>query len=340
VIDPVQRNEAIACVEEPRFARGRLHLLPEFQRYVDPRRFLAVQMADARSEGFLPPGDCGELARLLLRGDVVEVPQVTEDWVFHDLGIDVEEDPRIHYDGATGIEVRLLASPAAWAEERERLREASRGWSKAARRARSELQRLAEWYDDAERARRLYAEWADVSALAHRADGTPIDLDDAAERARFSLRLLSCVRPEARGVLARVAHLYRQRFDRPLPIASLVRTLHYQRRLWRVNRNAARVDLPPHTTGMAFDISYRFMNVTEQNFLLEELARLKYEGRVEALRESNNSIHVYVFRNGPPSENAIEACLQDVENAHRQLAPRPHGRGRRARSTAARRRRS
>ena len=78
-----------------------------------------------------------------------------------------------------------------------------------------------------------------------------------------------------------------------------MRTERYQRRLSRVNRNATRVDIPPHATGMAFDISYKFMAADEQNFIMEHVARLESEGRVEALRENRNAIHVYTFAGRP-----------------------------------------
>ena len=79
-------------------------------------------------------------------------------------------------------------------------------------------------------------------------------------------------------------------------MSSLVRTERYQRRLSRVNRNATKVEIPPHATGMAFDISYKFMAADEQNFIMDHVARLEAEGRVEALRENRNAIHVYTLR--------------------------------------------
>ena len=69
---------------------------------------------------------------------------------------------------------------------------------------------------------------------------------------------------------------------------------------------------------MAFDVSYRYMPADEQNFLVDELARMKREGRVEALRERRNSIHVYVFRSGPPAEALIASQLETVEEARRR----------------------
>src|SRR5205085_11006020 len=105
---------------------------------------------------------------------------------------------------------------------------------------------------------------------------------------------------------------------------SLIRTQRYQRQLRRVNRNATTVEFPPHTTGMAFDISYRFMPPDEQNFLVAEIARLKNEGKVEALREPRNSLHVFVFQRGRPAEDAVQAFMELVDAP--KPAPRKHAR--------------
>ena len=92
--------------------------------------------------------------------------------------------------------------------------------------------------------------------------------------------MLSSLRPQALKIMEEVAAAYRRQFDRPLHISSLVRPEQYQRSLRRVNRNAVTIDAPPHSTGLAFDIDYRYMSAGEQNFVMSELARLKNEGRI------------------------------------------------------------
>ncbi|HEU4390951.1 MAG TPA: DUF5715 family protein, partial [Blastocatellia bacterium] len=132
-------------------------------------------------------------------------------------------------------------------------------------------------------------------------------------------RLLSFSRPEAQQVIQEIAKAYGEQFNRPLPITSLVRTEQYQRHLSETNRNAARNAVPPHTTGQAFDIYYYFMNAAEQDFLMQEIARLKAEGRVEALRESRDNIHVFAFATGrPPAESLIATVMP----AQRVRSPR------------------
>ena len=103
-----------------------------------------------------------------------------------------------------------------------------------------------------------------------------------------------------------------------------MRTARYQRRLARVNRNASHVDVAPHTTGEAFDVSYKFMSPAEQNFVMQQVARMEREGLVEALREPKNSLHVYVFAEGHrPSEALVAQSLDDVGEVPRpRMAPR------------------
>jgi hypothetical protein len=166
-------------------------------------------------------------------------------------------------------------------------------------------------------------EYQAVTSLAAGFGGYSYDLSQPSDRARFQARLLSGLRPEARDVLDELAKAYQARFGRRLPVSSLVRTLQYQRRLTRVNPNASRLELSPHTTGLAFDVLYKFMPNDEQNFVMQELARLEQEGRVEALRERRNHIHVYVFEHGQrPAAPLVASFFDEVEAAHPGSAPR------------------
>jgi hypothetical protein len=87
-----------------------------------------------------------------------------------------------------------------------------------------------------------------------------------------------------------------------------------------VNRNAVLIETPPHSTGLAFDIDYRYMSAAEQNFLMRELARLKNAGRIEVIRESNANYHVFAFLYGTrPSDELITAAVEKAsenEQAH------------------------
>jgi hypothetical protein len=97
-----------------------------------------------------------------------------------------------------------------------------------------------------------------------------------------------------------------------------------------VNRNAVTIDSPPHSTGLAFDIDYRYMSIAEQNFVMSELARIKNQGRIEVIRERNANFHVFAFLNGSrPGDDLVAAALEKAgapveEEAHQrnQRSPR------------------
>jgi len=125
--------------------------------------------------------------------------------------------------------------------------------------------------------------------------------------------LLSSLRPQALKILEEIAKRYHDNFDRPLPVSSLIRPEQYQHALRRVNRYAVLIDTPPHSTGLAFDINFRYMSIAEQNFVMNELARMKGEGRIEVLRERGANYHVFAFIDGQrPSDDLITASLDEA----------------------------
>ena len=182
-----------------------------------------------------------------------------------------------------------------------------------------EKARLDKFYSQAETAEiipghsreSLFRDYDVLQSLAKNLGGRSYDLNSPAERQSFKVHMLSSLRPEAVKVLEEVAGAYHRQFSRPLPVSSLFRTEQYQHALRRVNRNAVTIDTPPHSTGLAFDIDYRYMSVAEQNFVMNELARLKREGRVEVIRERNANYHDFAFLDGKrPSDDLIRASLE------------------------------
>jgi hypothetical protein len=147
--------------------------------------------------------------------------------------------------------------------------------------------------------------------LAKSFNGRSYDLNNASDRYALKVNMLSSVRPEALKIVEQVASAYHSQFNRLLPVSSLIRPEQYQHSLRRVNRNAVTIEAPPHSTGLAFDIDYRYMSVAEQNFLMNELARLKNEGRIEVIRERNANFHAFAFIDGArPSDDLISASLE------------------------------
>jgi hypothetical protein len=265
-------------------------------------------MADSEEEKYNLPHDIAELAEMIQRGQLVGLRALADTYILYDVGTDAREDPLAHFDLETNKDIPLFPSAEAYEAEDARLQAAGD-------KAKREL--LEHWYKDPTRAEAMFGEYRAVTDLARNFDGISYDLQNPDDRTRFQVRLLSFIRPPARDVLLNIADAYHKKFGRLLPISSLVRTERYQRRLSRVNHNATKVEIPPHATGMAFDISYKFMASDEQNFVMEHVALMEAQGRVEALRENNNSIHVYTFADGRrPPEPLIAGFLSDVEDAH------------------------
>jgi hypothetical protein len=297
--DPVSWDAAVARVEEVRGGGAPVKVPAEMRHYDEKRFFLARQIADARQNGFDLPHDLGELAQMIKAGELVELPRLGESHILYEVGEDAREDPLAHWDPATNKDVPLVGSEA----ELQALLSQASGTRKAA---------IEQAYAEPARKEALFAEHAAVHALAEDFGGRSYNLSDDMQRAEFQRRVLSFIRPEARRVVDEIARSYHERFQRPLPVTSIIRTQRYQRRLSRVNANATKIDIPPHTTGMAFDISYKFMSPDEQTFVMDEVARMEREGRLEALREKRNHLHVYVFAKEPPPHAQVAQYLDDV----------------------------
>jgi hypothetical protein len=55
------------------------------------------------------------------------------------------------------------------------------------------------------------------------------------------------------------------------------------------------------------------MNIAEQNFVMNELARMKDQGRIEVIRERGANYHVFAFIDGQrPSDDLINASLNEA----------------------------
>ena len=110
-----------------------------------------------------------------------------------------------------------------------------------------------------------------------------------------------------------IAVRYRAEFGRPLAFTSLVRSEHYQLQLGETNANATKIAVAPHTTGLAFDIFYRYMTAAEQHSIMATIGGMEAAGRLEALRENRDHYHLFAFAQGRrPSERLIADALGDV----------------------------
>ena len=170
-------------------------------------------------------------------------------------------------------------------------------------------------YGDAEGRQQLFRDYESLQKMAKSFPDQTYDIEDSRSRQSLKVRMLSSLRPAAVKILEEVASAYRQKFDRPLPVSSLVRPDEYQQALSKVNPNATRIGTPPHSTGLAFDINYHYMSAEEQSFVMNTLARLKDEGRIEVLRENRDNYHVFAFINGAlPDETFVRSSLSTVSS--------------------------
>jgi len=331
---------AISRVKEDRGeATGRLaavQIPPELKHYGDRRLFLAVQLAEGRRLKGDVPQDFAELAGIIGAGRLVEMEHFSKDHLLYGVGEKATEGPFTHYDAATNSDVplypsyedfrtdfdRLAQSIDQLKAERAQLERQFGATDKRDRARRHALLReiirsrksvaaaeknkklLAAFYQDSKRFKDLTAEYRVFADLAAGFGGRSYDLTKGEDRRQLKMRLLSVIRPEARSVLLEIAGNYRAKFDRPLPITSLVRSGDYQRHLRETNKSAAATVIPPHTTGLAFDIYDYYMSAAEQDYLMQEIARMKTSGRVEALREQRDHIHVFAFAEGSRPDDA------------------------------------
>lgn len=323
---------------EPVGRKAQIEIPIELQHYSDRRRFLAVQVAESRELAYEPPLDYADLVELIRRKQLVEMEPLGDDYIIYGVGGNATDEPFAHYDPRTGENIPLYATDEEFKKEDDkltgslkeptaRLADLQAELRKTSKRDRSRRNTLAtqaadmqksitaitdrrklleSFYKNPEQKKRLLYDYQTLAELASDFNGKSYDLNDPKARREYKVRLLSFIRAEARDLLLDIARSYKERFDRPLPITSLIRPEQYQKHLSETNANATRISSPPHATGLAFDVYNYYMTSAEQNYLMGLIAKLEGEGRVEALRETRDHIHVFVFPDGQrPAEKLI-----------------------------------
>lgn len=313
----------------------------ELAHYSDTRRFLAIQVAASRENQLATPHDFVDLSRQIREGELVELRLASDNYVLFGVGGVADKEPftyfdkdsrkritlyneaelkreyeRIAADGAqmesdlTGLRQSLKSAGKKERSLRARLQSQIAGKEKSLKTEQELKQSLDAYYGNAERRAQLISDYEALENLARDFKGRSYDLSNARSRQEMKVRMLSFLRPEALKVLEEIAASYHEKFDRPLPVTSLVRPDEYQQQLSKVNPNATLIETPPHSTGLAFDINYKYMTAEEQSYLMNYLARLEDEGRIEVLRENRDHYHVFAFVGGTrPSEALISEAL-------------------------------
>lgn len=324
---------------EPAGKQAKVDIPHQLRHYSNTRRFLAIQVAEVREQKLRTPQDLVDLAQMIQRGEMVALQPATENYILFGVGGSAGKGPFTRFENGKSIplfsESGLRQEHARIAETRLRLASEISGLkkelsavTKRERSKRSGLQNqiaakerevkaagenkalLDRYYGDAGQRAQLVGFYESLATLGRNLPGRNFNIEDAAARRDLKVRLLSSMRPEAFKVMEEIAIAYREKFDRPLPITSLVRPDEYQLQLSKTNPNATRIETPPHSTGLAFDVYYRYMSAAEQAHVMDHLARLKDQGRIEVLRENRDHYHVFAFVDGArPNENFISASL-------------------------------
>jgi len=341
--DPEAWNRAVELVKADRAGEGAgaLEIPPELKHYEERYWFLATQVAEVELHGLHTCQDYLDLASMIERHEIVPVPAVTDTYVLFGIGQRADDSPFNRYEEDNQNvelynETQLADAYRQFDQKRSELqkqiaslntqagkltrRESSKRneLQKQISKAQQQLQSidadktlLDRYYARADTREKLFREYESLQALAKNFNGRSYDLNTPADRLALKMNLLSALRPPALKIMEEVATAYHNQFARPLPVSSLIRPEQYQHSLRRVNRNAVTIDAPPHSTGLAFDIDYRYMSVAEQNFLMQYLARMKNAGRIEVIRERNANYHVFAFLNGSrPTDDLITASLE------------------------------
>jgi hypothetical protein len=315
----------------------------ELKQYPEARRFLAIQESAAREAGLKSPHDFAELADWVKEGGLTEAPRLGRGYVIYGVGLAATGE-LTHYDAGRGRSVPLFADESglkSYADgldaqrtqlesELKDANEKLKAVDRKDKQARAQLNAVAAakrkeiagvedrvkslklYYAAPKERAALFSEYDTLASLARDFGGRAYDLNDAASVKEFQARLLTYVRPAALAVLEELGSAYQEKFGRPLPVTSLIRTEEYQRTLREAgNANAGSFAVEPHTTGLAFDIYYHFMSAAEQQFVMDEIAQLERDGRVEALRELRDHYHVFAFPKGVrPDEKLVEKILK------------------------------
>jgi len=344
-------DEAVAKVKadraEPADGNAAVVTPPELKHYDDRHWFLATQVAEIGKYNVQTCQDFVDLAAMIKRGEMVPLPAVTDTYVLFGVGQKADEGAFTKYQDDHSIDVydeaqlgdaykRLDDKRSNLQTQIASLKVQSGALKKGDRQKQRELQKqiaarqrelksteenktlLDQFYGRADSRQKLLRDYESLQELAKNFAGRSYDIGDSSDRQAMKVNMLRSLRPEALKILEEIASAYHRQFDRPLPVSSLVRPEQYQHALNKVNRNAVLIDTPPHSTGLAFDIDYRYMSGAEQTFLMAELARLKIAGRIEVIRERSANYHVFAFINGTrPSDDLIAASLEKAQ------APQP-----------------
>jgi len=139
-------------------------------------------------------------------------------------------------------------------------------------------------------------------------------------------------RPWTASFLSDLSRAHSAEFHSPLLVTSAVRTVEYQKRLARINGNAAAAEgdiASPHLTGGTIDIAKQGLSRREIAWMRARLLVLQNAGKIDVAEEFHQAcFHITVYKSYAPAKlpgtTAVEATATPTPEAQpRQSRPHP-----------------
>ena len=112
-------------------------------------------------------------------------------------------------------------------------------------------------------------------------------------------------RPWTADFLTDLSRAYEAKFHRPLIVSSAVRTVEYQKRLMRINHNAADAEgdvVSPHLTGATIDIAKSGLSRSQMQWMRDHLFAYQTAGVIDVEEEfRQRCFHITVYKSYAPA---------------------------------------
>jgi hypothetical protein len=133
-------------------------------------------------------------------------------------------------------------------------------------------------------------------------------------------------RPWTARFVADLARAHQAVFHRPIQVNSAVRTVEYQKRLMRINGNAAAAEgdvVSPHLTGATIDIGKSGLSRKELAWMRQQLLGLQQAGKIDVEEEFEQAcFHITVYKSYAPAK-AVHKAAEPAPNSTQRKTARP-----------------
>ena len=134
-------------------------------------------------------------------------------------------------------------------------------------------------------------------------------------------------RPWTARFLSDLVRAHAAAFHRPVEVSSAVRTVEYQKRLMRINGNAAAAEgdiVSPHLTGATIDIAKHGMTRSELAWMRSNLLAMQQAGKIDVEEEFEQAcFHITVYKTYTPSSPSHKSAQPAVREAVNRHSPKP-----------------